>query len=63
MVLLKCPSCENGMYITGLCEGNPSFDTGKFHNHLHRMRQFLVYAFTTIAIVTAHIVESIIFVA
>ena len=26
--------CEDGRtYVTGICRGNPSFDSGKFHNH------------------------------
>jgi len=29
---IQCEDCC-GMYVTGLCEGNPSFDSGKFHNH------------------------------
>ena len=28
-----CESCEEGNYITDLCCGKPSFDSGKFHNH------------------------------
>ena len=31
----KCTDedCNLGIYITGMCSGSPSFDTGKFHNH------------------------------
>ena len=29
---VQCEDCC-GMYVTGLCEGRPSFDSGKFHNH------------------------------
>jgi len=28
-----CPKCEVGIYVTHLCEGEPEFDSGKFHNH------------------------------
>ncbi|GFH61091.1 hypothetical protein CTEN210_17567 [Chaetoceros tenuissimus] len=35
---VQCEECENedcsfGMYITGLCTNNASYDSGKFHNH------------------------------
>ena len=31
---VQCEECEDcGMYVTGLCQGRPSFDSGKFHNH------------------------------
>lgn len=30
---LQCEECETGLYVTGFCEGNPSVDSGKFHNH------------------------------
>lgn len=35
---VQCEECESedcsfGMYITGLCTNNPSYDSGKFHNH------------------------------
>jgi len=34
-------SGENGrMYLTGLCEGNPTPDCGKFHNHCTECRGF-----------------------
>ena len=31
----KCTGedCDLGIYITGLCSGSPTFDSGKFHNH------------------------------
>ena len=29
---VQCEDCC-GMYVTGLCNGRPSFDSGKFHNH------------------------------
>ena len=29
---VQCEDCC-GMYVTRLCEGRPSFDSGKFHNH------------------------------
>jgi hypothetical protein len=29
---VQCEDCC-GMYVTGLCQGRPSFDSGKFHNH------------------------------
>jgi hypothetical protein len=33
-VLCKEDGCGEGRaYVTGLCEGRPSFDSGKFHNH------------------------------
>ena len=32
---LKCSDehCGIGIYVTGLCNGSPAFDSGKFHNH------------------------------
>lgn len=30
---LRCPGCETGNHITGLCEGKARYDSGKFHNH------------------------------
>jgi hypothetical protein len=38
-----CRSCglgENGNYITGLCLGQPAFDSGKGHNHCTRCPDF-----------------------
>ena len=33
-VICQEEGCEEGRtYVTGMCEGNPSFDCGKFHNH------------------------------
>lgn len=29
----QCPKCEARQYVTGLCQGKPSYDSGKFHNH------------------------------
>ena len=29
---IQCDDCM-GLYVTGLCEGEPAFDSGKFHNH------------------------------
>merc|ERR1712228_53390 len=29
---IQCEECM-GIYVTGLCRGEPSFDCGKFHNH------------------------------
>ena len=29
----KCGDVEGRAYVTGICEGKPSFDTGKSHNH------------------------------
>ena len=47
---------ESRTYVTGLCEGRPSFDCGKFHNHcracpgfgmcIHDYRQGLLYRWT-----------------
>jgi hypothetical protein len=28
-----CPKCEERQYVTGLCQGHPSYDSGKGHNH------------------------------
>ena len=36
---VQCEDC-GGNFITGLCEGNPSFDSGKFHNHCTRCPNF-----------------------
>ena len=30
---LHCEDCESGYYVTGICTGNLSVDSGKFHNH------------------------------
>ena len=32
---LKCKDsdCAVGIYVTSMCEGQPTFDSGKFHNH------------------------------
>jgi len=31
---VTCKECDEGRtYVTSVCEGNPSFDSGKFHNH------------------------------
>ena len=33
--------CEEGRtYVTRICTGNPSFDSGKFHNHCNRCKTF-----------------------
>ena len=33
--------CEQGRtYVTGICEGKPSFDDGKYHNHCHECPGF-----------------------
>ena len=33
--------CEQGRtYVTGICEGKPSFDDGKYHNHCHQCPGF-----------------------
>lgn len=38
---IQCRSGEcGGNYITGLCEGRPSFDSGKFHNHCGECPEF-----------------------
>lgn len=29
----SCPKCKANQYVTRLCEGRPSYDSGKFHNH------------------------------
>jgi hypothetical protein len=31
--VLQCEECEAGFYVTGMCEGQMSQDSGKFHNH------------------------------
>ena len=38
----KCTdeSCGIGIYVTGLCSGSPSFDSGKFHNHCQACPMF-----------------------
>jgi hypothetical protein len=28
------------MYVTGLCQGSPSLDSGKFHNHCTQCPEF-----------------------
>ena len=36
-----CKECNEGRtYVTTICEGNPSFDSGKFHNHCNRCPGF-----------------------
>ena len=31
---LRCPGEEcGGVYVTRICQGDPTFDSGKFHNH------------------------------
>uniref|UniRef100_A0A0G4HE62 Uncharacterized protein n=1 Tax=Chromera velia CCMP2878 TaxID=1169474 RepID=A0A0G4HE62_9ALVE len=30
---VQCPEGCCGLYVTGICRGDPSFDSGKFHNH------------------------------
>lgn len=37
---VKCSECDNGNYITALCKGDPSFDSGKFHNHCSECPNF-----------------------
>lgn len=38
---IQCPSGNcGGNYITGLCEGKPEFDSGKFHNHCPECPEF-----------------------
>ena len=33
--------CEQGRtYVTRICEGKPSFDDGKYHNHCHQCPGF-----------------------
>ena len=36
-----CKECNEGRtYVTTICEGKPSFDSGKFHNHCNRCPGF-----------------------
>jgi len=38
---VTCKECDEGRtYVTSVCEGNPSFDSGKFHNHCHECPGF-----------------------
>ena len=37
---VRCPGCETGNHITGLCEGKACYDSGKFHNHCVRCPDF-----------------------
>lgn len=37
---VQCKKCEQGLYITGLCEGRPELTTGKFHNHCDQCPDF-----------------------
>lgn len=35
---VKCPGCEEGYYLTSMCEGRFQVDSGKGHNHCTRCR-------------------------
>jgi len=37
---IKCKNCDNGIYVTSLCEGAFQFDSGKFHNHCKTCKGF-----------------------
>lgn len=36
----RCSSQEGRTYVTRICSGNPSFDSGKFHNHCGKCEHF-----------------------
>ena len=49
-VFCKVPGCaekndrgEGRVYVTGICEGKPTFDTGRAHNHCTMMRFFKTF--------------------